>query len=227
MTAMLQPLTRLHAVALPLPRDNIDTDALIPVWENTRVSPTGFGDALFAGWRYTDGLGHTPDQNFILNRPPYDRAKILVAGSNFGCGSSRESAVWALRDFGFLIIIAVSFNETFKRNCIVNGLAPLVMARADAEQLIAAISRNPEYGITVDLDAGHVRFGSGEQHTSESDMLAFELDSYYCGLLTTGRTEDDVLAGLRQEIEACRSKVVAHAPWLNPDSSLLSTKTQV
>lgn len=136
---MPQPITRLHAVALPLLRDNVDTDELIPVSENTRVSQTDWGDGLFAGQRYFPGAageaGRVPDPAFILNRPPFDRAAIVVSGANFGCGSSRESAVWALRDYGFRAVVAVSFNETFKRNCIINGVAPLTVSAADATRL--------------------------------------------------------------------------------------------
>ena len=91
--SMLRPIHRLRAIALPLLRDNIDTDELIPVWENTRLNTVGWGDGLFAAQRYLDGAGHTPDPRFILNQAPFDQAAILIGGANFGSGSSRESAV--------------------------------------------------------------------------------------------------------------------------------------
>ncbi len=137
-----------HPPSTPWPcrwlRDNVDTDELIPVSENTRVSQTGWGDGLFAGRRYLPGAGGEagrirPIPAFILNRPPFDRAAIVVGGANFGCGCSRESAVWALRDYGFRAVVAVSFNETFERNCIINGVAPLAVPAADAARLAAAV----------------------------------------------------------------------------------------
>lgn len=205
---MPAPLTRLHAVALPLLRDNVDTDELIPVSENTRVSMSGWGDGLFATKRYIDGPGHTPDPGFILNQAPFDRAKIVVSGANFGCGSSRESAVWALRDHGFRVVVAVSFNETFKRNCIVNGLAPLAITRADAEPLVAEIVRDPEAGVTVDLESGVLGY------SKHGPQIAFQLDPFYCALLLSGRTEDDMLGALQDEIDRRREALVGAGPWL-------------
>lgn len=205
---MPHPITTLRAVALPLLRDNVDTDELIPVSENTRVSERGWGDGLFAAKRYLDGRGHTPDPAFILNQAPYDRAAILVSGANFGCGSSRESAAWALRDYGFRVVVAVSFNETFKRNCIINGLAPLVIARTDSERLAADVTEDPETGVFVDLQNGTLRHGEQAVHTK------FQLDPFYCALLTSGRTEDDMLGALQAGIDCRRESLVGAAPWL-------------
>ena len=192
---MPNPITTLNAVALPMLRDNVDTDELIPVSENTRVSESGWGDGLFAAQRYLDGLGHTPDPNFILNQTPFNRSEIVVSGANFGCGSSRESAVWALRDYGFRIVVAVSFNETFKRNCIINGLAPLVVSREDAERLAAEVADNPETGVFVDLERGTLRYG---EHGAP---IKFQLDPFYVALLTSGRTEDDMLGAFQADID--------------------------
>lgn len=203
---MPEPISTLHAVALPLLRDNVDTDELIPVSENTRVSMIGWGDGLFAAKRYLDGAGRTPDPAFILNQAPYDRARIVVSGANFGCGSSRESAVWALRDYGFRVVVAISFNETFNRNCIVNGLAPLTIARADAERLAADITRNPEAGVSVDLVSGTLLHGNAP--------IAFQLDPFYRALLTSGRTEDDMLGSLQPEIDRRREALLGAPTWL-------------
>lgn len=205
---MPRPITTLRAVALPLLRDNVDTDELIPVSENTRVSESGWGDGLFAAKRYLDGLGHTPDPSFILNQAPYDRAEIVVSGANFGCGSSRESAVWALRDYGFRVAVAISFNETFKRNCIINGLAPLVIAREDAERLAADIAKDPQAGLFVDLESGTVR------HGEQAAAIKFQLDPFYRALLTSGRTEDDMLGALQADIDRRRDALVGAGPWL-------------
>jgi 3-isopropylmalate/(R)-2-methylmalate dehydratase small subunit len=172
------------------------------------VSATGWGDGLFAAKRYLDGPGHTPDPDFILNQAPYNRAAILISGSNFGCGSSRESAVWALRDYGFRVIVAVSFNETFKRNCIVNGLAPLVVGRPVAERLAAAATAYPAAGVAVDLAQGALATGR------PPERFSFELDPFYAALLTSGRSEDDLLGVLRLEIDAARERLLLAWPWL-------------
>ncbi|GGF50892.1 3-isopropylmalate dehydratase small subunit [Aliidongia dinghuensis] len=208
---MPAPLVRLHAIALPLLRDNVDTDELIPVAENTRASTYGWGDGLFAAKRYLAGPGRAPDPDFILNRPPYDRAAMLVSGANFGCGSSRESAVWALRDHGFRVVAAISFNETFKRNCIVNGLAPLILARADAEDLVGDIERDPFAGVSVDLERLELSHGS---HRGPADSISFDLDPFYRALLMTGQTEDDMLGALQPTIDAHRHAMLAAQPWL-------------
>ena len=211
---MPNPITTLHAVALPLLRDNVDTDELIPVSENTRVSESGWGDGLFAAQRYLDGLGHTPDPGFILNQTPYDRAEVVVSGANFGCGSSRESAVWALRDYGFRVVVAVSFNETFKRNCIINGLAPLAVSRQDAERLAADIADDPEEGVFVDLQSGMLR------HGEPGAPIKFQLDPFYCALLTSGRTEDDMLGAFQADIDRRRDAMLVAGPWLRSGGRL-------
>jgi 3-isopropylmalate/(R)-2-methylmalate dehydratase small subunit len=208
--SMLRPIHRLRAIALPLLRDNIDTDELIPVWENTRLNTVGWGDGLFAAQRYLDGVAHTPDPRFILNQTPFDQAEILIGGANFGSGSSRESAVWALRDYGFQIVIAISFNETFLRNCIVNGLAPLQVSRTDAEQLVAAVQLAPADGVLADLRGRILRHGAWPSERA----VTFLLDDFYCDLLTTGRTENDLLSQFQTDIDARRKTLVAVAPWL-------------
>jgi 3-isopropylmalate/(R)-2-methylmalate dehydratase small subunit len=190
-------MSRLTALACPLPRDQIDTDALIPVSENTRLSTTGFGDALFASWRYSNIQARMPDPNFILNKEPFDRAQILISGRNFGSGSSRESAVWALRDYGFRAVLAISFNETFLRNCIANGLWPLTLSEADIASLCKAVTAAPKRPITIDLPAQTV---TAEQNYS------FGLDPYYRRLLVKGLTEDELLARLRPQIDALASQ---------------------
>jgi 3-isopropylmalate/(R)-2-methylmalate dehydratase small subunit len=212
---MPAPLTRLYGIALPLLRDNIDTDELVPVWENARTSSTGFGDALFASHRYLDGPGHTPDPSFILNQPPYTRARIIVGGENFGCGSSRETAAWALRDFGIHVVLAVSFNETFQRNCIINGIAPLAVSGEDAKHLARGILHDPARGLTVDVREGLVFQGEvAPQASTAARTISTSLDAFYRELLLTGRTEDELLAELRPRIDALRVSRRAAAPWL-------------
>jgi 3-isopropylmalate/(R)-2-methylmalate dehydratase small subunit len=212
---MPAPLTRLYGIALPLLRDNIDTDELVPVWENARTSSVGFGDALFASHRYLDGPAHTPDPSFILNQPPYTQARILLAGGNFGCGSSRETAAWALRDFGIHAVLAISFNETFQRNCIINGIAPLAVSGEDAEYLARVILHDPARGLTVDVREGLVWEGKvAPEGPVVTRAIATKLDAFYRELLLTGRTEDELLAELKPRIDALRVSRRAGAPWL-------------
>ena len=125
-----------RGVAAPMVQANIDTDAIIPSREMKRVSKQGLGEGLFAGWRYSEVGGREPNPDFVLNRPEYRGCSILLAGPNFGCGSSREHAVWALKEFGIRAILAPSFGAIFANNCIRNGLLPLVIDEA----VIAAIA---------------------------------------------------------------------------------------
>ncbi|MDZ4374483.1 MAG: 3-isopropylmalate dehydratase small subunit, partial [Phenylobacterium sp.] len=121
----MDPLVTVTAVAAPLLRANVDTDAIIPSREMRTVSKTGLADGLFAGWRYTEVGGREPNPAFALNQPAYADAAILLGGPNFGCGSSREHAVWALHEFGFRAVIAPSFSPIFQNNCVRNGIAPV------------------------------------------------------------------------------------------------------
>lgn len=148
----MERFTRLTAVAAPLIRDNIDTDAIIPSREMRSVGKTGLADGLFAGWRYTTIGGRTPDPAFILNAPDYACARILLTGANFGCGSSREHAAWALAEYGFRAIVAPSFNSIFQGNCVRNGIVPVVLPVDAIADLSAAILPEPQTALlTIDL----------------------------------------------------------------------------
>ena len=136
--------TELTGVAAALLRDNIDTDAIIPSREIRSVSKTGLARGLFAGWRYTSADGRSPDPRFVLNDPAYRGAQILLAGENFGCGSSREHAVWALAEYGFRVLIAPSFNPIFYRNCLRNGLLPARLALPDVREIAGWVAENPQ-----------------------------------------------------------------------------------
>lgn len=149
---MAEPFTTLTAIAAPLLRDNIDTDAIIPSREMTSVSRNGLADGLFAGWRYTVVGGREPDPAFVLNDPVYSRARFLMAGSNFGCGSSREHAAWALAAYGFRAIIASSFNPIFDGNCVRNGIVPVEVPAIAIEAFAAWAALAPATNRpTVDL----------------------------------------------------------------------------
>ena len=151
------PFDRLTSIAAPLVRDNVDTDAIIPSREMKSVSKKGLADGLFAGWRYTAVGGRDPDPAFVLNQPAFAGAQILLGGANFGCGSSREHAAWALAEYGFRVIVATSFNPIFRGNCIRNGIVPVELDAAT----IAELAQLSEAGaaITVDLEAQVVSAG--------------------------------------------------------------------
>lgn len=154
---MAEPLIRLTAIAAPMIEDNIDTDIIIPSREMRTTGKTGLASGLFANRRYLPGT-RTPDPDFILNRPPFTQAKILLAGANFGCGSSREHAAWALAEYGIRAVVAASFNPIFHGNAVRNGIAPVQLPAATI-----AVLQNP---VTIDLRTltanGHAFPLSGE-----------------------------------------------------------------
>ena len=143
-------------VAAPLMRRNVDTDAIIPSREMKRVSREGLGEGLFANWRYTDLATREKAPDFVLNRARYRKAKILISGENFGCGSSREHAVWALADWGIGAIIAPSFGEIFQANCAQNGIVAAVLPEEQVD-VLAAEAKRRELRLTVDLGACEVQ----------------------------------------------------------------------
>ena len=148
------PFDRLTAIALTLLRDDIDTDSIIPSREITSVGKSGLADGLFASWRYTRIGSREPDPVFALNQPRFAGARILLAGRNFGCGSSREHAAWALAEFGFRAVIAASFNPIFEGNATRNGIVPVTMETATIEAIAREVEADPqEHRVTVDLVA--------------------------------------------------------------------------
>ncbi|HEX9903863.1 MAG TPA: 3-isopropylmalate dehydratase small subunit, partial [Propylenella sp.] len=155
----MDTFTTLTAVAAPLPIVNIDTDAIIPKQYLKTILRTGLGKGLFSEMRYLDDGSENPD--FVLNRPAYRNAKILVAGDNFGCGSSREHAPWALKDFGISCIISTSFADIFYNNCFQNGILPVVVSPEDLEKLMDDASRGANATITVDLKRQEIRGPDG------------------------------------------------------------------
>ena len=148
--------------AVPLRRSNVDTDQIIPAVYLKRVTKSGFEDGLFAAWR--------SDPEFVLNKPAYKAATILVAGADFGTGSSREHAVWALQNYGFKAVISSRFADIFRGNSQKGGLLTVVLPEADVEKIWAAIESDPTTEVTVDLEAKNVRLGN--------DVFAFEIDDY-------------------------------------------------
>lgn len=205
----MTPFTSLTAPALPLVRDNIDTDAIIPSREMKAVSKKGLADGLFAGWRYTEIGGRTPNPDFVLNDPDYANAQILLGGDNFGCGSSREHAVWALAEYGFRAIIAPSFNPIFFRNCVRNGVVPAALPAQAISALERHVASDPRGNlITVDLENNRVQ-AAGRQYE-------FELDSEARFMLLHGLDMIDMTNRQKDAIEQFAKQDREARPWAYP-----------
>ena len=207
-----KPFTTLTAVALPLLRDNVNTDAIIPSREMKHVSRRGLADGLFADWRYTAVGSRDPDPAFVLNDPRYAGCAILLTGANFGCGSSREHAAWALAEYGFRAILAESFNPIFRGNAILNGIVPVVLARAQMETLAARVAADPvRRRVTVDLRNLLVTAPDGA-------TMAFALDAEPREMLLEGLDIIDLTLKRRAEIASFRSTDREERPWAYPDA---------
>ena len=177
----MQKFTTFSAVVAPLRRSNVDTDQIIPAVYLKRITKTGFEDALFASWRN--------DPEFVLNQPVYKNAEVLIAGPDFGTGSSREHAVWALRDYGFKAVLSAKFADIFRGNAGKQGLVAGQITEADTEALWAAIEANPGVSITIDLEAKTASIGAL--------VVPFEIDEYTRWRLIEGL--DDIGLTLRDE----------------------------
>jgi 3-isopropylmalate/(R)-2-methylmalate dehydratase small subunit len=166
---MMEPFKKVKAVVAPLPRPNVDTDQIIPKQFLKRIERTGFGEFAFYDWRYLPDGSLNPD--FELNNPTYKNAEILVTGRNFGCGSSREHAPWALREMGIKVIIASSFADIFNNNCIQNGMLPIVLPEEQVQEIMLRAQRKPGYKLTVNLE-------SQTLYDSEGLEDAFDIDPF-------------------------------------------------
>ena len=199
----------------PMDRENVDTDAIIPKQFLKSIRKTGFGPNLFDEWRYLDQPGQPgvpesarqPNPDFVLNQPRYKGASILIARKNFGCGSSREHAPWALEQYGFRAIIAPSFADIFFSNCFKNGLLPIVLPEATVAQLFDEVHAFPGYQLTIDLERQRIVRAQGEEIAF--DVLPFRK---YC--LLNGF--DDIGLTLRHadKIKAFEAERLATKPWL-------------
>ncbi|RZF66046.1 3-isopropylmalate dehydratase small subunit [Sphingomonas populi] len=193
----MTPFDQVTSLAVPLIRDNVDTDAIIPSREMTSVSKHGLADGLFAGWRYSDAKARVPNPDFVLNQPRLAGASILLGGANFGCGSSREHAAWALAEYGFRVVIAPSFNPIFRANCVRNGIVPVEL---DPTPIAAEAG-----AITVDLPSQTVTGASGH--------WPFAIDAEAKAMLIGGLDEIGLTLQRRDEIAAFRAADAARRPW--------------
>ena len=211
----MQPFTVHKGVVAPLDRANVDTDAIIPKQFLKSIRRSGFGVNLFDAWRYTDhgepGMDpatRKPNPDFVLNQPRYKGASILLARRNFGCGSSREHAPWALADYGFRALIAPAYADIFFNNCFKNGLLPIVLPDSAVDRLFAAVAVFPGFSLTIDLPAQTVRTDDG------SVAFTFDVDPFRKQCLLNGW--DDIGLTLRHadEIRAFEARHLAEQPWL-------------
>lgn len=200
------PFLQHVGIAASMVRDNIDTDQIIPSREMTTVSRNGLADGLFAGWRYTDPLTRTKDPDFVLNQPENVGATVLISGENFGCGSSREHAVWALKEYGIRAIIAKSFGAIFHGNCIRNGILPIVLSADQIEQMASFES---PLEVAIDLPNQTVSC-----NRIPGSALCFRIGAFAKRLLTEGLDPIELTLTHRAAIEAFFDQDRQHRPWV-------------
>jgi 3-isopropylmalate/(R)-2-methylmalate dehydratase small subunit len=199
---------RIHkGIAAPLDRANVDTDAIIPKQFLRKIDRAGFGQHLFHEWRYTDYAGTKENPDFMLNKPEYRKATVLLARDNFGCGSSREHAPWALADYGFRVIIAPSFADIFYNNCVKNGILLVRLSPESVENLFRQALSEPGCSFTADLDKQAVTDAEGK--TSSFEINAFAKHCLLNGLDQIGWTLQ-----YEDNIAAYEEKLKTASPWL-------------
>jgi 3-isopropylmalate/(R)-2-methylmalate dehydratase small subunit len=201
----MDKFTTLEGVAAPLKIINVDTDMIIPKQYLKTIKRTGLGKGLFSEQRYKDNGGENPD--FVLNKPAYRNAKILVAGDNFGCGSSREHAPWALADFGIRCIISTSFGDIFYNNCFKNGLLPIRVSHEELEKLFDDAERGANARLTIDLEKQEIRGPDG-------GSIHFEIDPFRKHCLYNGLDDIGLTMEKGKSIDAFEVKEKAERPWL-------------
>jgi 3-isopropylmalate/(R)-2-methylmalate dehydratase small subunit len=213
----MEPFTKYIGIMAPLNRANVDTDAIIPKQYLKSIERTGFGAFLFDDWRYLDvgGLdvdpaGRRENSGFVLNDPRYRDAGILLARENFGCGSSREHAVWALADFGFRVVIAPSFADIFHSNCFKNGVLPITLPHTDVDALFAAAAGEQPAPAEVDLPAQTVRLDDGRE-------FGFEIDAYRKDHLVRGLDDIGLTLQYADTIREYEDRRRETKPWLFRD----------
>ena len=210
----MEPFLRHHGLVAPIDRANVDTDAILPKQYLKMTQRSGFGRYLFDDWRYLDP-GHPgddcrsrrPNLDFVLNQPRYQGASILLARANFGCGSSREHAPWAIREFGLRVIIAPSFADIFANNCTKNGVVPVALPAEVVDALFREIDVSPGFTLSVALAEQTVTTSKGRVHP-------FEFDAFRKRCLLDGVSEIDLALRRADDISAYERKRRLHEPWI-------------
>ncbi len=200
----MDKFTKLTGVAAPLPMRNVDTDMIIPKQFLKTIKRTGLGKSLFFELRYDDAGKEI--SKFVLNQPAYRDAKILVTGENFGCGSSREHAPWALLDFGFRCVIAPGFADIFYNNCFQNGILPIKLPQADVDKLMDDASRGANATITVDLESQEIRGPDG-------GAIKFDIDPFRKHCLLNGLDNIGLTMEKHEHIQTFEEKAAVAKPW--------------
>lgn len=215
----MTPFTVMSGLAAPLDRANVDTDQIIPKQYLKSIRRTGFGDYLFDGWRFDDegDIGITPNErqinrDFVLNQPRYQDAGILLARRNFGCGSSREHAVWALMEYGFRCVIAPSFADIFFSNCFKNGMLPIVLEEENVEELFRLATAPEGLTLTVDLPGQSVRLPDGR-------TFGFDIDANRKRMLVEGLDDIGLTLAEQESIRAFEERHRDAMPWLFRNSA--------
>ncbi len=210
----MDKFTQVTGIVAPLDRTNVDTDAIIPKQYLKSIKRSGFGPNAFDDWRYLDpgepGMDNSTrrkNQDFVLNQSPYDQATILIARENFGCGSSREHAVWALTDFGFRAVIAPSFADIFFNNSFKNGLLPIPLPAQTVDELFNLINARKGYQLTIDLEQQIIV-------TEEGKEIAFEVDEFRKHCLLNGLDDIGLTLQHADAIHAYEEQRKQSAPWL-------------
>jgi 3-isopropylmalate/(R)-2-methylmalate dehydratase small subunit len=202
----MEPFITHTGIVVPLDRSDVNTDDITPARLLKTIKRTGFANALFGNWRYRED-GKTPDPTFVLNQSRYQESSILLAGENFGCGSSREHAPWAIRDYGFRCIIAPSFADIFYNNCLNNGILPITLNLDVIQKLFRDVEVQPNYTLHIDLVEQTVT--TPDQHTFQFHLNAFKRQSLLQGLDNIGWTLSHA-----EEIAAYEQQKRQETPWL-------------
>ncbi len=200
----MEKFTKLTGVAAPLPIVNVDTDMIIPKDYLKTIKRTGLGTGLFAEMRYQEDGSENPD--FVLNRPAYRKAQILVAGDNFGCGSSREHAPWALLDFGIRCVISTSFADIFYNNCFKNGILPVTVSQEDLDKLMDDAERGANATISIDLETKEIRGPDG-------GVIRFDLDEFKRHCLLNGLDDIGLTLEKAAFIDTFEERLAKTRPW--------------
>ncbi|GMQ90598.1 MAG: 3-isopropylmalate dehydratase small subunit [Gammaproteobacteria bacterium] len=213
----MEKLEKFTGLVVPLDRSNVDTDSIIPKQFLKSIQRTGFGPNLFDAWRYRDqgepgrdSSERPVNPDFVLNDSRYQGATILLARENFGCGSSREHAVWALQDYGFRAIVAPSFADIFYNNCFKNGVLPIVLDTAVIDKLFRQVDATAGYALTVDLAKQTLM-------TPEGEAFRFDVDEFRKHCLLNGLDDIDLTLEHAAAIRAYEQRARAGTPWLFPD----------
>lgn len=206
MSAM-EPFKVHTGIAAPLDRVNIDTDAIIPKQFLRKIERTGFGKHLFHEWRFTDYNGTKENPDFVLNKPAYRKSTVLVTRDNFGCGSSREHAPWALSDYGFRVVIAPSFADIFYNNCVKNGILLVRLSSNEVDEIFQFLNASPGAEITADLPKQTVLTPNGKAYK-------FEINEFSKHCLLNGLDQIGWTQQFNDKIEAYENNLKAKRPWM-------------